>query len=239
MKSILFLIGLLASSISCYAQKDQKANPRFDKFMDKVADSKGVSRPEKIESPHANHFYKTYADFIAVNPVPDVLLSGARKEILGSVSYEVSIGTEIKKMKVSELASTYWGFCNKYGVLFRLYEKDAYMVIIAGNITQYVKSGDCTGTLNNDSTFTLLYGMTGQGGYLDYGSLGTDGEIVNLDVSYSGKSKTLEKMMAAHPEILNTLKNDKEDSNYVKEKYHKRENLTFKIQHYIRKFNSL
>ena len=41
-------------------EKDQKANPRFDKFMDKVADSKGVSRPEKIESPHANHFYKTY-----------------------------------------------------------------------------------------------------------------------------------------------------------------------------------
>ena len=239
MKSKLFLIALLASSINCFGQKDQKANPRFDKFMDKVAESKGVSRPEKTESPQANHFYKTYADFIASNPVPDILLSGARKEILGSVSYEVSLGSEIKKMKVSELTNTYWGFCDKYGVLYRLYEKDAYMVIIAGKITQYVKSGDCSGTLNNDSTFTLLYGMAGQGGYLDYGSVGTDGEIVNLDVSYSGKSKALEKMMAAHPEILNALKNDREDSNYVKEKYHKRENLTFKIQHYIRQFNSL
>ena len=100
---------------------------------------------------------------------------------MGKASYGVDRNGAIEKLSVKELAAQYWGFCNQYGVLYRLTEKDAYLVIIAGNITQYVRAGQCTGTLNRDSTFTLLFGMNGQGGYLDYASKGVNGEIVELD----------------------------------------------------------
>ena len=239
MKILSIVALLLLNSLLCSAQKDQKTDPRFQKYMDKVAAANGASSTARPEQPQANHFYKTYADFLSGNPVPDVLLSGGRTEILGAVSYEVSINNEIKKMKVSELATNYWGFCDKYGALFRLYKKDAYMVIIAGTITQYVKTGECTGTLKNDSTFALLFGMNGQGGYKDYASIGPNGEIEDLNANLSGKSKTLEEMMAPHPEIYQELLADKDKTKYIGAKYRDRENLTFKIQHYIRKYNNL
>ena len=125
-------------------------------------------------------------------------------------------------------------------MLYRLTDNDAYLVIIAGNITQYVKAGQCSGTLKKDSTFTLLFGMNGQGGYLDYASKGVNGEIVDLDANLkNGKSKELEQLMANHPEVYQRLLADEDQEKYVKDKYRKRENLTFKLQHYIREYNKL
>jgi hypothetical protein len=232
-------LSLLKVSVF-YAQKDPKANPRFDKFMDKVAESKGITEKPNLEKPSSNHFYKTYQDYVNNNPAPNILLSQGRTEILGKASYTVDKNGSIEKVSVKELASEYWGFCDRYGVLFRLTEKDAFMVIIIGKITQYVRTKDCSGTLNKDSTYTLLFGMNGQGGYLDYASKGTDGEIEELDANLkNGKSKELEKMMSDHPEIYQAMLQDEDQEKYIKDKYRKRENLTFKLQHYIREYNKL
>lgn len=236
----LLLVACLAVINSAFAQKDAKTDPRFEKFMDKVAASKGVSDVPKQERPTANHFYNSYQDFVNNNPAPGILLSKDRTEVMGKASYGVDRNGTIEKMSVKELSEQYWGFCNQYGVLYRLTEKDAYLVIIAGNITQYVKAGQCTGTLNKDSTFTLLFGMSGQGGYLDYASKGVNGEIVDLDANLkNGKSKALEQMMSDHPQVYQRLLADEDQEKYIKDKYRKRENLTFKLQHYVREYNKL
>ncbi|MFM2189955.1 MAG: hypothetical protein RL491_341 [Bacteroidota bacterium] len=236
----LLLVACLAVINSAFAQKDAKTDPRFEKFMDKVAASKGVSEVPKQERPTANHFYKSYQDFVNNNPAPGILLSKGRTEVMGKASYGVDRNGTIEKLSVKELSTQYWGFCDQYGVLYRLTEKDAYLVIISGKITQYVRAGQCTGTLNKDSTFTLLFGMNGQGGYLDYASKGVNGEIVELDANLkNGKSKALEQMMSDHPEVYQRLLADEDQEKYIKDKYRKRENLTFKLQHYIREYNTL
>ena len=228
----------LVFSYGSYAQKDAKSDPRFDKFMDKVAESKGIKERPSTEKPTSNHFYKSYADFLNNNPAPDILLSKGRTEIIGKASYSVDKKGTIEKVSVKDLAKDYWGFCNRTGELCRLTEKDAYLVLIAGKITQYVKTGDCSGTLNSDSTFTLFFGVNGQGGYLDYASKGVDGEIVELDANLkNGKSKALEQMMADHPEIYNHMLHDEDQEKYIHDEFRRRENLTFKLQHYIRSYN--
>jgi hypothetical protein len=55
----------------------------------------------------------------------------------------------------------------------------------------------------------------------------------------NGKSKELEQLMANHPEVYQRLLADEDQEKYVKDKYRKRENLTFKLQHYIREYNKL
>lgn len=232
-------LSAVVTSIA-FAQKDTKSDPRFDKFMDKVAASKGVTERPNLTKPSSNHFYKTYQDYVNNNPAPGILLSKGRTEVLGKASYTVDKNGTIDKVSVKDLASEYWGFCDNYGVLYRLTEKDAFLVIIAGKITQYVRTRDCSGTINKDSTFTLLFGMSGQGGYFDYASKGVDGEIEGLDASLkNGKSKELEKMMSDHPEIYQSMLEDDDQEKYIKDKYRKRENLTFKLQHYIREYNKL
>ena len=90
------------------------------------------------------------------------------------------------------------------------------------------------------TTFALVFGGPGSnGGYLDYGSTGVNGEIINLSANLNGKSKELEKLMSAHPVVYKNLLDDENDTKYVGEKYKKRENLTFKIMHYIREYNKL
>ncbi len=240
--SFLFICTAVVSLISFHAtaQKDTKADPRFDKFMDKVAASKGVTERPNVTKASSNHFYKTYLDFVNNNPAQGILLSKGRTEVLGKASYTVDKNGTIDKVSVKELASEYWGFCDNYGTLYRLTEKDAFLIIIAGKITQYVRTKDCSGTINKDSTFTLLFGMSGQGGYFDYASKGLDGEIENLDASLkNGKSKELEKMMSDHPEVYQSMLEDEDQEKYINAKYRKRENLTFKLQHYIREYNKL
>jgi len=235
----LLLVACLAVINSAFAQKDAKTNPRFEKFMDKVADSKGINEVPPKELPTANHFYKSYMDFVNNNPAPGILLNKDRTELMGKASYGVDRNGALENISVKELSQEFWGFCNKYGVLYRLTEKDAYLVIIAGNITQYVRAGQCTGTLNKDSTFTLLFGMSGQGGYLDYASKGVNGEIIDLNANLkNGKSKELEQLMSDHPEVYQEMLRDEDQEKYVKDKYRKRENLTFKIQHYVRAYNA-
>lgn len=220
------------------AQKDAKTDPRFDKFMDKVAESKGIKDRPNTEKPTSNHFYKSYADFVNNNPAPDILLSKERTEVLGKASYGVDRKGTFAKVSVKDLAKDYWGFCDRNGVLYRLTEKDAYLVIIAGNITQYVRAAECSGTLNEDSTFTLLFGMDGQGGYLDYASKGVNGEIVELDANLkNGKSKALEQLMSNHSDVYQKMLGDENQERYIHGKYRHRENLTFKLQHYIRLYN--
>ena len=236
----LLLVACLAVFNSAFAQKDAKTDPRFEKFMDKAAASKGIQDVPKTERPTANRFYNSYADFVNNNAAPGILLSKDRTEVMGKASYVVDRNGSIEKLSVKDLSDQYWGFCNQFGVLYRLTDKDAYLVIIAGNITQYVKAGQCSGTLKKDSTFTLLFGMNGQGGYLDYASKGVNGEIVDLDANLkNGKSKELEQLMANHPEVYQRLLADEDQEKYVKDKYRKRENLTFKLQHYIREYNKL
>jgi hypothetical protein len=244
MKKIIFILSaslpFLLVTMVVNAQKDTKTDPRFEKFMDKVAESKGVTVKTTTENPTSNHFYKTYQDYVNNKPAPNILLSKGRTEILGKASYTVDKNGSIDKVSVKELASEYWGFCDRYGVLYRLTEKDAFMVIILGKITQYVRTKDCSGTLNKDSTFTLMFGMSGQGGYLDYASKGVEGEIEELGANLkNGKSKELEKMMSDHPEIYQTMLEDEDQEKYIKDKYRRRENLTFKLQHYIRQYNKL
>lgn len=244
MQNINKIAGLLLMQISfisfAFAQKDAKTDPRFEKFMDKVAAEKGITERPKLEKPTSNHFYKSYQDFVNNNPAPGILLSKGRTEIAGKVSYTVDMNGTIEKKSVKELGEQYWGFCDQYGVLYRLWEKDAYIVIIAGNITQYVRTGQCSGTINKDSTFTLLFGMNGQGGYLDYASKGVNGEIVDLNANLkNAKSKELEQLMSDHPEIYQKMLQDEDQEKYIHDKYRKRENLTFKIQHYIREYNKL
>jgi len=237
---LMFAAVVLFICSNANAQKDTKTDPRFEKFMDKVAASKGVTERPNLTKPTSNHFYKTYKDYVNNNPAPGILLSKGRTEVLGKASYTVDKNGTIDKVSVKELASEYWGFCDNYGCLFRLTEKDAFQIIIAGKITQYVRTRDCSGTLKNDSTFALLFGMSGQGGYFDYASIGVDGEIVSLDASLkNGKSKELEKMMSDHPEVYQSMLEDDDQEKYIKDKYRKRENLTFKLQHYIRTYNSL
>ena len=236
----IFFISTLLISWSANAQKDTKTDPRFEKFMDKVNASKGIEQKPKVENPTSNHFYKTYQDYVNNNPAPGILLSKDRTEVLGTASYTVDRNGTIEKAKVKSLFEEYWGFCNRYGLLYRLTEKDAFMVIISGNITQYVRARDCSGTIKSDSTFILLFGMSGQGGYYDYASKGINGEIIDLDASLkNGKSKELEQMMSDHPAIYQQLLTDDDQEKYIKDKYRKRENLTFKLQHYIREYNKL
>jgi len=238
--SLILITVLLVNNSICYAQKDTKTDPRFDKFMDKVNASKGIQSVPKTAKPTSNHFYKTYQDYVNNKPAPDILLSKGRTEIMGKASYTVDKNGNIDKVSVKELAAEYWGFCDNNGMLYRLTEKDAFIVIILGKITQYVRTRDCSGTLNNDSTFSLLFGMSGQGGYFDYASKGVDGEIEGLDASLkNGKSKELEKMMSDHPEVYQQMLEDEDQEKYIKDKYRKRENLTFKLQHYIREYNKL
>ena len=235
-----FLCLSICFGITALAQKDTKTNPRFEKFMNKVKESKGIQDVPVAEKPTANHFYKTYQDYLNNKPAPGILLSKGRTEIMGTASYTVDRNGNVDKAKVKDLADEFWGFCDRFGVLYRLTEKDAYLVIIAGNITQYVRTRDCSGTLNNDSTFTLLFGMSGQGGYFDYASKGVNGEIIALEAKLkNGKSGELEKMMADHPEVYQKLLEDEDQEKYIKDKYRKRENLTFKLQHYIREYNKL
>ena len=240
-KPIVLVISSLLMFLFAFkaqAQKDAKTDPRFDKFMDKVAESKGSTKQSGAAKPTANHFYKSYIDFVNNSPAPDILLSKGRTEILGKTSYGVDRKGSFGKVSVKELAKDYWGFCDDEGVLYRLTEKDAYLVIIAGNITQYVRTAECSGTLNEDSTFSLSYGSEGQGGYLDYASKGVNGEIVELDASLkNGKSKALEQLMANHPEVYQKMLGDENQERYIHGKYRHRENLTFKLQHYIRLYN--
>jgi hypothetical protein len=240
-KIVLIVFALLFTEITIsYAQKDTKTDPRFDKFMDKVNTSKGIQTTPNLEKPTSNHFYKTYKDYVNNNSAPNILLSKGRTEIMGKASYTVDKNGNIDKLSVKELASEYWGFCDRYGMLHRLTEKDAYIVIVLGKITQYLRTRDCSATVNKDSTFSLLFGMSGQGGYFDYASKGVDGEIIDLDASLkNGKSKELEKMMSDHPEIYKLMQEDEDQEKYIKDKYRKRENLTFKLQHYIREYNKL
>ena len=240
--SLLFTLSaaMLFISFNANAQKDTKTDPRFDKFMDKVAASKGVTERPNLTKASSNQFDKTYLDFVNNNPAQGILLSKGRTEVLGKASYTVDKNGTIDKVSVKELASEYWGFCDNYGTLYRLTEKDAFLIIIAGKITQYVRTKDCSGTINKDSTFTLLFGMSGQGGYFDYASKGLDGEIESLDASLkNGKSKELEKMMSDHPEVYLSMLEDDDQEKYINAKYRKRENLTFKLQHYIREYNKL
>jgi hypothetical protein len=46
-------------------------------------------------------------------------------------------------------------------------------------------------------------------------------------------------MMSDHPEVYQRLLADEDQEKYIKDKYRKRENLTFKLQHYIREYNTL
>ena len=60
-----------------------------------------------------------------------------------------------------------------------------------------------------------------------------------LNANLNGKSKELEKLMSTHPDVYKNLLADEDDIKYIGEKYRKRENLTFKIMHYIREYNKL
>jgi hypothetical protein len=224
----------LLTGIAAQAQTHVEVDPRFQKFQQKVADSKGITLTQPEAPASANHFYTTYADYVNGTPVPDMLLYS-----FNSSALTVTKAGAETKVPIKDLATQYWGFCDRYGLLYRMYKKDAYLVLAAGNVTQYVKRDEASGTLNADSTFTLIYGSP-QGGYYDYGSKGVNGEIEDLDVSYKGHSKALETYMADHPEILEALKADNDKTKYVGgEKYKDRANLTFKVQHYIREYNKL
>lgn len=234
MRSLTTSFLLITGAAAAYAQTHVEVDPRFERFEQKVAESKGqtIAKPEAPAS--ANHFYTTYQDFVNGTPVPDMLLY-----TFNGSSLTVTKGGNETKTPIKELATTYWGFCDRYGLLYRLYQKDAYLVLAAGNVTQYVKRDEASGTLNADSTFTLIYGSP-QGGYFDYGSKGVNGDIVDIDVSYKGQSKELDTWMADHPEILEALKADTDKTKYVGgKKYQDRANLTFKVQHYIREYNKL
>ena len=179
MKLISITLLFLSTVITLQAQTDTKKDPRFERFLDKVAASEGRKRVEPELKPCANKFYKTFNDFLESKPVSGMELKGSRVEVMGSVSYEVMKNGEASKMKVKDLSTEYWGFCDRLGTLHRLFEKDAYIVLVAGPISQYVKTSQCTGTVRNDSTFALVFGGPGSnGGYLDYGSAGVNGEII-------------------------------------------------------------
>lgn len=224
---------LLLTAMAAWAQTDVKVDPRFERFQQKVAAAKGLPTVT-VEAPaSANHFYATYADFLGAKPVPDMILNS-----IGGSSLTVTNGGTQEKLPLKDLETRYWGFCDRFGLLHRIYKKDTYQVIIAGKVTQYVKRDEASGTINADSTFTLIFGSP-QGGYFDYGSKGVNGEIVDLDVSYKGESKALSEFMSDHPEVLEALKADRDDARYVGEKYRKRENLTYRIQHHIREYNKL
>ncbi len=243
MKIIPITLLFLSITVALLAQTDSKTDPRFQKFLDKIAASKGVTANVEPKA-SSNHFYKTYNDFLAGKPAPDILLKGPRtSNAFGSnVSYEVTKNDKSNKINVKDLAAEYWGFCDRFGNLFRLYENDSYQVFMVGKICQYVKAGECYGTLKPDSTFALQYGNDYLGPnalYSDYASTGVNGEIINLDASLNGKSKELEKLMSSHPEIYKALLADESKDKYVGVKYMKRENLTFKIQHYIKEYNKL
>ncbi|HMC97425.1 MAG TPA: hypothetical protein VKG92_07230 [Flavobacteriales bacterium] len=223
---------LLTSITATLAQTDVKVDPRFDRFLQKAYGSDATTYTPPAT---ANLFYATYDDFVNGKPVPDMVLNS-----IGGSSLTYTKGGKQSKTPIKELTASYWGYCDRYGLLQRIWGKDSYQVMIAGNVTQYVRRDEASGTLKADSTFALIYGGPQGGGYLDYGSKGVNGEIVDLDVSYKGHSKALEEFMADHPEILEALKADGDKTKYVGgEKYRDRENLTFKIQHYIREYNKL
>jgi hypothetical protein len=236
-RSILGAYALMFIGVT-QAQTEQKVDPRIQRVFDEKAAARGIDLNTPTD-PRANHFFRSYDDFVNGVAVPDVLLAGGRTEVMGSAAFEVTTKDGTSKQKVKDLAAQYWGFCNRFGLLHRLFEKDAYLVLVAGDISQYVRTAEVSGTMKADSTFTLNYGAGGEGGYLDYGSVGVNGPIVKLDVSLKGSSKILEEMMAAHPEIYAALLADKGKDNYVKAKYMERENLTFKVQHYVKQFNRL
>ncbi|HRH37247.1 MAG TPA: hypothetical protein PK760_02810 [Flavobacteriales bacterium] len=200
---------LLTATTIALAQTHVEVDPRFEKFQQKVAESKGVTLAKPEAPASANHFFATYDDYVNGTPVPDMLLYS-----FGGSSLTITKGGAETKVPIKELATSYWGFCDRFGLLHRLYQKDVYLVLAAGNVTQYVKRDEASGTLNADSTFTLIYGSP-QGGYYDYGSKGVNGEIVDLDVSYKGESKALKTFMADHPEVLEALKADDDKTKYV------------------------
>jgi hypothetical protein len=237
----LILLFISCSFIAVNAQ-DQKKDPRFEKFLDKVAASKGSVRDTTLP-PNANRFFKTYDDYLNNNPSPEIILTDGYEGGRHAVLY-VKLNGADQVIRISELQ--YWGYCTEYGLLCRIYEGRSYLVLLMGKVCQYVQYGKVRGTLNNDSTFTLItpsmpnaQGGTSSAGYEDFASAGANGPILVLDLKWKTcESKTLESLMSDHPEIYKACIEDK--GYYLKDKYKQqtRDNMTFKVQHFIRKYNN-
>src|SRR5436190_17232992 len=70
--NIVFILILLYGT--CFSQ-DQKVDPRFEKFQNKVAASKGIDRSKLPKPAHANEFFKTYEDYLAGKPVEGIKIT--------------------------------------------------------------------------------------------------------------------------------------------------------------------
>lgn len=244
-KIVFTLIMSLLITIRASAQ-DQKPDPRFEKFMNKVAASKGVDISNQPKPAHANEFFKTYEDYLAGKPEEGIKLTDGFKGGKKPTLYVNQKGKDVQ-LKVPEITE-YWGYVNKYGSLCRIYNGRVYQVLVQGKIFQYTDYDDCSAnSFSGDSIFNLLPETTpGPDGrphtepYDDFLSFGPTGEIVGLDCYGDKHCEKLRPFLADHPEIYTEYDNDKTD-HFPEDKYKtdKRSYHTRKIQQAIRKYNLL
>ncbi len=236
------IIALAVLSLQIVNAQDAKVDPRFSKFMDKVVISKGGDTAATHKSPlNANNFYKTYEDYVAGNAAPEIILTDGHSFGGKPTLYVKQNGVD-KKIKINELGM-YWGYCNQFGLLCRIFDGHSYLILTTGKVWQYLDYDECNGTLNKDSTFSLTADLnpqgTGEGGYEDYASVGANGPVLNLECKFKGKCDMLEQLTSDHPEIYKEYLEDK--TYYLTDKYkeHQRKSQTFKIQHALKKYNRM
>ena len=166
--------------------------------------------------------YKTYADYVAKNPVQGIKYTGKRKIVFDTESVLIFEDDDFTYKKIKELK--YWGFIDECGQLERIYNNHCYYVLDTGKICSYVKAIDTEMKTDKNGNISLNW-LTESSA--DYISEGLTGPITDFN------EKKFQTMTADHPEVIEQFKQDAID-NKVKDK---RSQKTFKIQKYVLMYN--
>lgn len=172
-------------------------------------------------------FFKTMQDFVKQNPAKGIKYGGLRKITAGVESVKIIRNGVIEYVKVNDLA--YWAYFNEYGQLMRIYKGNTYYFLTLGTVCTYIKARDAQVTTDKAGKASLTY-TTGQiGDYIDYISLGPEGELQEFSESNFAAATS------KHPEIIEKYKNDKVDPTTTDRRGQK----TFKIVKYATEFNGM
>ncbi|MCD6019492.1 MAG: hypothetical protein K0S53_2613 [Bacteroidetes bacterium] len=163
----------------------------------------------------AGKFYKTFEDFENNKPVEGINFVNITPRAL---SIEVNKGGQVEKLKDSEIP--YEWFCDYFGNLIRVYDKEMYYVIIDGPLCHFVRCAEAN--VIPTQTENLIFSPKPDEVFKEYYSEKIDGEIKKFKDSMF--DEYLEKFALKEQFKEEKLKREAKDSvlDYKNKEWNKR-----------------